>query len=376
MERMKVAFLTNGTSPVPATKGGAVENLIEDLLDENEKRHGFDFTVFSLYEEKAKQQSKKYKNTNFYFVNPPKMIDCLDKGIYCIAKKMLKKKNLISYRYILRRLYVMSRFPKILLENNFDRLVLVTNSTLFFVLKDKKVAQKYGNKTIYYLHNEVRSLFGCEKEAASIRCLIGISEFVNDSFRKQVPALKKEQCYVLKNGIDTVKFTTRDERKIKEYKNKYGITEKDFVVVFAGRLVDEKGALETIRAIKSCNDSESLENVNRPYYVYRMDGNSATHKKFTRETALNNVNAARKIENILRESNDYDSFLRYLRIKTAFPFIMNKECFDPKLYRKCVKSGDVWTFDARIDKIMLSIFAQIKADSFLKAYIELRSVLR
>lgn len=51
-----------------------------------------------------------------------------------------------------------------------------------------------------------------------------------------------------------MKFTTRDERKIKEYKNKYGITEKDFVVVFAGRLVDEKGALETIRAIKSCND--------------------------------------------------------------------------------------------------------------------------
>ena len=100
------------------------------------------------------------------------------------------------------------------------------------------------------------------------------------------------------------------------------------------------------------------------------------HKEFTRDTALNNVNAARKIENILRESNDYDFFLRYLRIKTAFPFIMNKECFDPNLYRKCVKSGDVWTFDARIDKIMLSIFAQIKADCFLKAYIELRSVLR
>ena len=38
MERMKIAFLTNGTSPVPATKGGAVENLIEDLLDENEKK--------------------------------------------------------------------------------------------------------------------------------------------------------------------------------------------------------------------------------------------------------------------------------------------------------------------------------------------------
>ena len=34
---MKIAFITDGKSPVPATKGGAVENLIEDLLDENEK---------------------------------------------------------------------------------------------------------------------------------------------------------------------------------------------------------------------------------------------------------------------------------------------------------------------------------------------------
>lgn len=84
--------------------------------------------------------------------------------------------------------------------------------------------------------------------------LIGISEFVNDSFRKQVPTLRKEQCYVLKNGVDTVRFTARDERKIKEYKNKYGIKDNDFVVIFAGRLVGEKGALETIKAIKECKD--------------------------------------------------------------------------------------------------------------------------
>ena len=146
MERMKIAFLTNGTSPVPATKGGAVENLIEDLLDENEKRHSFDFSVFSLYEEKATEQSKEYKNSNFYFVKPPKIINCLDKVIYWIAKNLLKKMNLISYRYILRRLYVMSKFPPILLKNDFDRIILVTNSTLFFVLKDKKEKKKEGQR--------------------------------------------------------------------------------------------------------------------------------------------------------------------------------------------------------------------------------------
>lgn len=251
---MKIAFITDGKSPVPATKGGAVENLIEDLLDENEKQSEFEFSVLSIYEDKAFEKSKKYKHSNFHFVKCPGAIEFLDKKVYWVAKNILKKDHLISYRHIFRRLYVMSKYPQILLYNDFDRVVVVTNSTLFLVFKNKKVACKYQDKTIYYLHNEVRSLFSCEKEIASIRALIGISNFVNNSFRKLVPSLKDEQCFVLKNGIDTEKFTTRNDEKIEEYKNKFGISKEDFVVIFAGRLVDEKGALETIKAVKACED--------------------------------------------------------------------------------------------------------------------------
>lgn len=254
--KMKVAFLTVGTSPVPATKGGAVENLIEDLLDENELYHNFDFSVLSLYEQDAEVKSKKYKYSDFYFVRCPHIINKLDRCIYWVAKNVLKKQNLISYRYILQRLYVMSKYPDALLAQDFDRIVLVTNSTLFFVLKNKKIAKKYKDRTIYYLHNEVRSLFKCEKEVASIRSLIGISNFVNESFRKQAPSLKDGQCFVLKNGVDTDKFATRDETKINKFRKKFGITDDDFVVIFAGRLVSEKGALETIKAVKMCKDKQ------------------------------------------------------------------------------------------------------------------------
>lgn len=225
---MKIAFLTNGTSPVPATKGGAVENLIEDLLDENEKRHSFDFSVFSLYEEKATEQSKEYKNSNFYFVKPPKIINCLDKVIYWIAKNLLKKMNLISYRYILRRLYVMSKFPPILLKNDFDRIILVTNSTLFFVLKDKRVKKKYKGKTIYYLHNEVRSLFKCEKEAASIRSLPlittnsgGIPEYIPDEFA-YILDRNKELINNISRCILRIKNRTTDNAiSNEEHRNKF-----------------------------------------------------------------------------------------------------------------------------------------------------------
>lgn len=253
---MRIAFLTYGTAPVPATKGGAVENLIEDLLDENEIHRGFDMSVLSIYEEKAEEESKKYKYTDFHFVKCPKVTDILDCLVYWIAKNVLRKENLISYRYIFRRLYVMSKYPQILLKEDYDRIILVTNATLFFVLKNKKVAAKYKNKVIYYLHNEVRSLFKCREQAASIRCLIGISEFVNKAFRKLVPEIKESQCYVLKNCIDTNAFTANVEDKIIIYRKKLNISPKDFIVIFAGRLVKEKGVLEVIQAVKKCNDEE------------------------------------------------------------------------------------------------------------------------
>lgn len=251
---MKVAFLTYGASPVPATKGGAVENLIEDLLDENEIYHNFDFSVLSLYEENAYKKSEKYKYSEFHFVKCPSRVDFIDKVVYWIAKKILRKKNLISYRFIFRRLYVMSKYPQILLQNDYDRVVVVTNSTLFLIFKNKKVAEKYKDKVVYYLHNEVRTLFECKKEVASIRSFIGISDFVNNSFRKLVPQLRDNQCYVLKNGIDTEKFQKINEEKIAEYRGKFEINENDFIVIFVGRLVEEKGALETIKAVKSCKD--------------------------------------------------------------------------------------------------------------------------
>lgn len=252
---MKIALLTYGASPVPATQGGAVENLIESLLNENEQGRLLDMTVFSVYDKDAAQQAKKYKSAVFQFIRCPWLIDKGDKLIYCLAKNILKKENLISYRFILRRLYVMGHYPKLLLAQDYDRIVLVTNSTLFFVLKNQRVFRKYQDKVVYYLHNEVRTLFRCRQEAASIRSLIGVSEFVNHAFRKQIRDLGPGKCHVLKNCIDTKRFGVSDGEKEAEYKKRFHIMEDDFIVIFAGRIVKEKGALEVVKAIKSCKRS-------------------------------------------------------------------------------------------------------------------------
>ena len=83
-----VAVITSGFLPVPATKGGAVENLVENILNENEKKKRIRFNIFSIYDEKAKLSSNKYNKTSFTFIKTPKIVVLFDKCIYFIAKKI------------------------------------------------------------------------------------------------------------------------------------------------------------------------------------------------------------------------------------------------------------------------------------------------
>jgi len=87
----KIAVVTTGYFPVPATRGGAVEALVENLIDENEEEKKLMFHIFSSYDKKAVEFSKKYKNTTFSFIKTPKIIQLLDLMIYFICTKILRK---------------------------------------------------------------------------------------------------------------------------------------------------------------------------------------------------------------------------------------------------------------------------------------------
>ena len=43
---MKVAFINSSNLPVPATLGGAVENMLTHFIDENEEQKRLEVTVF------------------------------------------------------------------------------------------------------------------------------------------------------------------------------------------------------------------------------------------------------------------------------------------------------------------------------------------
>ena len=85
--------------------------------------------------------------------------------------------------------------------------------------------------------------------------MIGVSEFVTREYMKvcNVPV----KPHVLKNAIDIKKFNkpvSVDEKN--KIRNRLGLSEDDFVILFVGRIIQVKGILELMHAITGINNEK------------------------------------------------------------------------------------------------------------------------
>lgn len=249
---MKIAIITSGYMPVPATKGGAVETLVENILYEKEKRvDNNEFYIFTDFDIKAKQKSEKYKKSKFIWIKTPKILKMMDCIIFNICTTILRKKKNISYRYIIKRLYYIGKVSKMIKKYDYDKIVIENNATLFSILKLRKNYKKYANKYYYHVHNEVIQTFGNTEMLKNTRKIIGISNYINKTIIQKIPEIKKKQTTVLKNCIDLERV---DKNAYYENKEKLGINKNDIKIIFVGRLSEEKGIKELINAIIKLNN--------------------------------------------------------------------------------------------------------------------------
>lgn len=248
---MKLAVITSGFLPVPASKGGAVETLLMNLLLENERKADLEFNIFSIYDEKAIEDSKKYEKANFIFIKPPKILEKIDKIVFLIAKNILKKSNSQSYRFIFQRLYFLNKISKNLKKNDYDKVLLENHPTQYLALKWRKNYQKYQNKYYYHCHNEFVGTYGCECIIKNTTKIICVSNFIKNSLEKKLE-IDEDRCVVLRNGIDTEKFSNKiNEVEKQEIKEKYNIKNGEKILLFTGRLVPEKGIKELLEALSN-----------------------------------------------------------------------------------------------------------------------------
>lgn len=133
---MKILIITSGVLPVPAVMGGAVENLIQMLLDENEIKFKNKITVLSIFDEKAKNKSNQYKYTDFLFIK--------ENIFFKILRGIINK---VSPIYIGNE-YI----TQIKKQINFDEYdyVILENSPQYATIIRKKIK----GKLILHLHND------------------------------------------------------------------------------------------------------------------------------------------------------------------------------------------------------------------------------
>ena len=264
----RVAVITSGYLPVPNVLGGAVEALDMMMVRENEKTTNFEFTVFSSWAPGVDEviRDGAFQHTDFRFIKTPMLVKAADRCIYWAAKYILRKKKLMSYRYIAQRLWYIRKVAKALSKDDasgktpFDKVMIENHATLFMTMQKYRNAERYADKVYYHLHNEVTNDFGCKHEIAQVKKVLGVSNYIVDTLDKFLRehgegGLKPEQKAVWRNGVDTSHFGSDEaKRKAKSFRTKYGINDDDIVFLFSGRLTPEKGAEELMEAFTQVAD--------------------------------------------------------------------------------------------------------------------------
>ena len=230
----KIAIILPGDKlPLPSVKGGAVESLVQCLLDYNEKYHTYNFVVFSVYNEEAALKSRSYKRTDFKYINT----DSLN----------YKLKQV--FRWIYNRFfpYIGNQFINSVMngmDTDYDY-VLIENAPWFVI----PLKRKMNMSMVQHLHNNylgITSSFN-QQIIDNSDFVLAVSKFIKNEILSHLNCTP-ELISVLYNGISLERFGKSE--CLWSLREQLGISHDDFVFVFSGRLVPEKGIKELLLAIK------------------------------------------------------------------------------------------------------------------------------
>ena len=247
---------SNGGYPVPAVKGGAVSTLVEHLVKENNDKQLIDLTVMSIYDEQAELLAQdKYPNIRFIWVKRSKMVKTLDWLVMSTVKTLFPNKKLLSYMSIATLLWYIWQASRVLKRVSYDKVVLQNNMPLAWAIR----LSNYKGDFFYHLHNTPRTNAKCFSVFQKCKAYLCVSKAVGSEIcnaTNPIGPVSQDKIRVLYNCIDTNLF----RRKIIDraaWCKRLGIKETERVVIFVGRLSEEKGIDQLLQAI----DYIKVENV-------------------------------------------------------------------------------------------------------------------
>ena len=232
---MKIAILTSGILPIPAVRGGAVENHIDFYLKYNDEHKLHDMTVFSVYDKRIEGHPALNSDVNHYeYIN-------VDSRWARISKHLYKRIYGVGYYHHTIEYYFRKAWKK-LKKKHYDVILLDNRPGYALNIKVPK-----GTKLYIYLHNDLlnNKTKGYKQIYDAANRILTVSEYIANCVRTINPEDKK--CFPVLNGIDITAFSPNIHTKVT--REQLGFSEKDFVLVFSGRVTPEKGVKELIDAI-------------------------------------------------------------------------------------------------------------------------------
>lgn len=239
---MKIAIITGGRLPVPATKGGAVETLLDFILDYNAQRHLHDITVYSISPDNQ-ILNPSTKNNRFIHINTKSLLFKIGRRLYSrINKKKYYDSYIEFFLFLCLKHVKHHKYDAIILSNRsgyVEKVAKTTKSPIILVLGNDYLNPSIGNaKTIKTLCSGV------------ITC----SDYINNqvssvSIDKNIPVI------TVHNGIDIDTFISAKSIP----REQLGFKKSDYVIIYSGRIIREKGVLELIQAIKVLNDFKNIK---------------------------------------------------------------------------------------------------------------------
>jgi glycosyltransferase involved in cell wall biosynthesis len=243
---MKIAILTSGILPVPAVRGGAVENLIDFYLEYNDKHHLHDITIYSIADQATANHPALHSNANHYhYIDVSSPIAKVRKRLFHIFNRHNE-----YYHYTIE--YYLNQAIKDIHRQSYDIIILENRPA--YAIKLKEVAEA---QLVYHLHND--KLSGSTPKYQEIydaaSGIITVSNYIK--FCVQTINPNDTKTVTIYNGIDTKKFS-RKEKSIISRKH-LGISSEDFLMVFSGRINKDKGVEELIGAMTLLQDIPQIK---------------------------------------------------------------------------------------------------------------------
>lgn len=228
---MRVAIIVPSMLPVPSVKGGAIETLIDYIINENELDDRLSITVFSPYDKDALIASRRYRNTKFVWLR----YGLWSRAVNLFMRKLYCKITSSDFCH-----YNLRKTTRILKRENYDRVIIEGDGSQINSIS--KVVSK--SKLYFHLHAKP---YDPDNDYLKCNKIITVSGYI----KRQVlliTSARNEDVVVLKNCTDNSLFDINRSKR-EAVRTKFKIEKSQIAICFTGRIVPEKGVRELMQAV-------------------------------------------------------------------------------------------------------------------------------